>query len=63
VRPTFGETVLAVEAHLLDFSGDLYGLRVTLAFVERLRSEQTFPNVDALRAQIAADVEHARRVL
>ena len=63
VRPTFGETVLAVEAHLLDFSGDLYGSRVTLAFVERLRSEQKFPNVDALLAQIAADVEHARRVL
>jgi riboflavin kinase/FMN adenylyltransferase len=63
VRPTFGETVLAVEAYLLDFSGDLYGLAMSLAFVERLRSEQRFPTVDALLAQIAADVEHARRVL
>ena len=63
VRPTFGETVLAVEAYLLDFSGDLYGSRMTLAFVEHLRGEQKFPDVEALRAQIAADVEHARRVL
>jgi riboflavin kinase/FMN adenylyltransferase len=63
VRPTFGETVLAVEAHLLDFAGDVYGARMSLAFVERLRGEQKFPGVEALRAQIAADVARARRVL
>ncbi len=59
-RPTFGETELSVEAHVLDFTGDLYGKRVTLAFVRRLREERKFPSVDALRQQIALDVAAAR---
>ena len=63
VRPTFGEATLAVEAYLLDFSGDLYGQTVRLIFVSRVREERRFPNVDALRAQIADDVETARRRL
>ncbi|MBI2015376.1 MAG: bifunctional riboflavin kinase/FAD synthetase [Candidatus Rokubacteria bacterium] len=60
VRPTFGETELAVEAHLLDFSGDLYGQRIQLTFLRRLREERRFPSVEALREQIAADVAAAR---
>jgi riboflavin kinase/FMN adenylyltransferase len=60
VRPTFGETTLAVEAHLLDFSGDLYGRQVRLAFLERLRDEMRFASVEDLRSQIARDVEAAR---
>jgi len=63
VRPTFEEKTLAVEAYLLDFSGDLYGQTVRLVFVSRVREERRFPSVDALRAQIAADVETARRRL
>lgn len=63
VRPTFGETFLAVEAHLLDFSGDLYGRRLRLEFVRRLRDEQKFPGVEALRHQIARDVAAARSSL
>jgi riboflavin kinase / FMN adenylyltransferase len=63
VRPTFGEATLAVEAYLLDFSGDLYGQTVQLTFVSRVREERRFPTVDALRAQIADDVETARRRL
>lgn len=60
-RPTFraGGEVLA-EAHLLDFCGDLYGRRVELSFLVCLRAERRFPSVDALRAQIAVDVEEAR---
>jgi riboflavin kinase/FMN adenylyltransferase len=60
VRPTFGETTVAVEAHLIDFSGDLYGRHVRLEFVDRLRSEMRFPSVDALKAQVALDIEAAR---
>lgn len=60
VRPTFGETELLVEAHLLDFSGDLYGRRLRLAFLRRLREERKFPDVEALRRQIALDVAAAR---
>lgn len=61
VRPTFGEDRVAVEAHVLDFSGDLYGRGVHLAFVRRLRDERRFPSVEALREQIQADVNDARR--
>jgi riboflavin kinase/FMN adenylyltransferase len=63
-RPTFkqGDAVLA-EAHLLDLSADLYGRRVELLFVHHLRAERRFPDVEALRSQIAGDVEEARRRL
>ena len=60
VRPTFGDNALAVEAHVLDFSGNLYGRRVTLRFVARIRDELKFSSVDALRGQIARDVAAAR---
>ncbi len=65
VRPTFeqGEAVPRIEAHLLDFSGDLYGRRLTLRFVARLRAERRFPSAEALAAQIARDVAQARTVL
>src|SRR5436309_4116654 len=59
-RPTFGETELSVEAHVLDFTGDLYDEQVTLTFTRRLREQRKFPSVDALRAQIALDVAAAR---
>jgi len=59
-RPTFGETEIAIEAHVLDFSGDLYDQRVSLSFIRRLREERKFPSVDALKAQIAEDVAAAR---
>jgi riboflavin kinase / FMN adenylyltransferase len=60
VRPTFGEETLAIEAHLLDFTAELYGARIAVAFHRRIRDERRFPSVDALRAQIAADVAAAR---
>ena len=63
VRPTFDEKTLAIEAYLLDFSGDLYGQTVRLTFRSRVREERRFSSVDALRAQIAADVETTRRRL
>lgn len=60
-RPTLAspETALRIEAHLLDFDGDLYGEELELTFVERLRDEEKFPSADALKAQIAADVKRA----
>jgi riboflavin kinase / FMN adenylyltransferase len=63
VRPTFGDGVLAVEVHILDFTGDIYGRRMSLAFVERLREERRFESVDALAAQIQRDVAAARDCL
>lgn len=61
VRPTFeaaGQRV--VETHLFDYDGDLYGMHVRLAFVQRLRAEQAFPDAAALRRQIETDCADAR---
>jgi riboflavin kinase/FMN adenylyltransferase len=62
-RPTFGGEALRAEAHALDWSGDLYGRRVEISFAVRLRAERRFESVEALRRQIAADVDEARRRL
>ncbi len=53
----------SVEVHLLDFEGDLYGERIELEFVARLREERRFAGIDELGAQIARDVEAARALL
>lgn len=63
-RPTFGGDLrFVIEAHLIDFEGDLYGERLDLGFVKRLREEQRFEGPEALREQIARDVDAARAVL
>ena len=62
VRPTFAETDTTIETHLLRYSGDLYGQRVRLSFVQRLRDERRFDTVDALRAQIEADERRANHL-
>jgi riboflavin kinase/FMN adenylyltransferase len=54
---------LRVEVHLLDFEGDLYGERIELEFLARLRSEERFESVEALKAQIARDVARGRELL
>jgi riboflavin kinase/FMN adenylyltransferase len=59
-RPTFQGEVLRAEAHAIEWSGDLYGRRVEISFLARLRAERRFESVDALRRQIAADVLEAR---
>jgi riboflavin kinase/FMN adenylyltransferase len=62
-RPQFDGTRRVVEAYLIDFAGDLYGQRIRLHFVARLRGQERFPTVDALVAQMRRDVDTARRVL
>jgi riboflavin kinase/FMN adenylyltransferase len=61
-NPQFG-TERRVEAHVLDFDGDLYGHRVAVDFTHHLRDQATFAGVDELAAQIRADVDQARRLL
>jgi len=61
-RPTFyvnAEHSL-LEAHLLDFAGDLYGEDAAVTFVAFLRSEKQFAGIDELKTQLKLDVEHAR---
>jgi riboflavin kinase/FMN adenylyltransferase len=65
VKPTFETTgLVTLEVHLFDHDGrDLYGERIRVGFVKRLRDECRFPSASALRAQIAKDVATAREVL
>jgi riboflavin kinase/FMN adenylyltransferase len=62
-RPTFGNSEVTLEVHLLDFEGDLYGAQVAVDYVGKVRDEEAFPSVDALMAQIARDCERAREIL
>ena len=62
-RPTFGGTTVTIEAHLLDFDGELYGRVVRLGFEHRLRGERRFPGAEALVEQIHDDIALARTLL
>ncbi len=63
-RPTFKQSdAIVAEAHLLEFDAQVYGRRVELSFEHHLRAEQRFPGLDALKTQIVADVESARKLL
>jgi riboflavin kinase/FMN adenylyltransferase len=59
VRPTLGAG-RAIEVHLLDFEGSLYGQRLVVQLERRLRDERRFPSLEALREQIARDIDLAR---
>lgn len=64
VRPSFeigGERI--VEVHLLDFDENIYGCDLVVAFVERLREERRYDDVEELKAQIEQDIAQARRIL
>lgn len=63
VKPTFDGQNVTIECNLFDFSGDLYGQQVRVAFLERLRPEQRFSGLEALKAQIERDVVAARAVI
>jgi riboflavin kinase/FMN adenylyltransferase len=63
VKPTFGKGERTIEAHILDFSGELYGQKLTIELVERLRAEAKFAGPEELAVQIKHDVERAKMVL
>ncbi len=64
-RPTFYEHAeqSLLEAHLIDFDGDLYGVQVAVSFVAFLRSERKFEGIDQLAIQLKKDVDEARKLL
>jgi riboflavin kinase/FMN adenylyltransferase len=62
-RPVFGGGHLLLEAHLFDFDGTIYGRRIEVEFVRRLRAERNFESTEALREQIRIDVDEAREIL
>ncbi|MFK7800797.1 MAG: bifunctional riboflavin kinase/FAD synthetase [Anaerolineae bacterium] len=63
VRPTVDGQSVRIEAHLIDFTGDLYGQELTLEFVERIRGEKRFSGLEELKNQINVDVEMIRKIL
>jgi riboflavin kinase/FMN adenylyltransferase len=62
-KPTFGRAARTIEAHLLDVQGDFHDRSMSLTFVRRLRDQQKFPDSEALRAQMAKDVEDVRAIV
>ena len=62
-RPTFDVEGSTIEVYLLDFTGELYGQKLRIYFVDRLRDEQKFASVEALVATIEMDVVRARQIL
>jgi riboflavin kinase/FMN adenylyltransferase len=64
-RPTFdsADQRSHVEAHILDFSKDLYTQRITIEFIDRLRGEVKFQSVEDLIGQIRADIDHTREII
>jgi riboflavin kinase/FMN adenylyltransferase len=63
VRPTVAGTEPLLEAHLFDFEGDLYGKRIDVEFVAKLRDEEKFSDLDAMVRQIDRDAAQAREIL
>lgn len=62
-RPSFGGMARTIEVHLFDFEQDLYGQKLEILLVARLREERRFASLDELRGQIAKDAENARTCL
>ncbi len=63
-RPTFDDAgAFSLEVHMFDFDRDVYGQRMRVAFVDRIRGEHKFAGIDALVAQIKADAARARKIL
>lgn len=60
LRPTFGGDKRWVEVHLIDYTGQLYGQKLRIEFVDRIRDERCFENIEELKAQIKKDIEQAR---
>lgn len=61
--PTFEDHIFTVEVHILDFKKNIYGDPIRVNFIQRLRDEIKFQNIQALAAQIRVDIEHARQIL
>jgi riboflavin kinase/FMN adenylyltransferase len=63
VPPTFPDSAVGFEVHLIDYEGDLYGRTVTVEFIERLRDQRAFDSEAELADAIAADLDSVRELL
>ena len=63
-RPTVGESnERTIETHILNFNEDIYGLDIKIEFVDRIRQEQKFPSMEALKEQLQKDKDYALNLL
>lgn len=62
-RPTVAGVEPLLEVHLFDFHSDLYGRRIDVEFIAKLRDEETFPDLHTMTAQIHRDAQQARHIL
>jgi len=60
--PTFGSNARQVEAHLVEFDGDLYGKTIQVELVDWLREQRKFNGLEALKAQLGEDIEASRKL-
>ncbi|HTY55065.1 MAG TPA: bifunctional riboflavin kinase/FAD synthetase [Candidatus Binataceae bacterium] len=63
IRPTFAESGRSIEAHIFDFDRDIYGQKIRLEMIERIRPEQKFTSAEELGRQIATDVRRAKEIV
>jgi riboflavin kinase/FMN adenylyltransferase len=63
ICPTFGNNACTIEAHLFNFNKSLYGKKIGILFVDRLRGEKKFRDVSSLAAQIEKDIQKAKKIL
>jgi len=61
-RPTVGGSEHRLEVHLLDFDGDIYGRRINVSFVEKIRDEEKFDGLDALKSAIRNDIKSGKKI-
>jgi riboflavin kinase/FMN adenylyltransferase len=61
--PTFDDNEFTAEVHLLDFSTNIYGEKIRVNFIQRIRDEKKFANISELKAQIHQDIKTARKIL
>lgn len=61
--PTFNDRIFTVEVHVLDFNQDIYGYKIRVNFIKRIRNEKKFSNIEQLSRQIKKDISKAREIL
>ena len=62
-KPTVDEEIINIETHILDYEGELYGKKIQIGFLEKLREQKKFPDVEALKAQLMRDEDKARELI